>query len=61
MSRNFGTSEDIGNKIKRTNNLSSKEKFYEETIPEPANLAKVIAKFKEKGVVIWKLIKDWFP
>jgi len=61
MSRNFGADEDIGNKIKRINNLGSKEKFYEETIPKPVNFAKVIAKVKGKGLAIWRLIKDRFP
>ncbi|MBC8430291.1 MAG: hypothetical protein H8D96_00055 [Desulfobacterales bacterium] len=60
MSRNFGAGEDIGNKIKRINNLGGKEKFCEETIPEPVNLSKVISKFTEKGVVIWGLLKGRF-
>ena len=61
MSRDFGADEDFGNKTKRINNWGSKEKFYEETIPKPVNLAKVIAKVKGKGLAIWRLIKDWFP
>ncbi|MFC1812398.1 hypothetical protein ACFL03_06865 [Thermodesulfobacteriota bacterium] len=75
-SRNFGADEDFrneappsklkgipakANKIKRINNSDSKEKFCEETIPKPVNLAKVIAKVKGKGGAIWRRIKDRFP
>lgn len=65
MSRNFGAGEDLRSKTKTKNNFSNKEKFYEETfyeetITKPINLTAVIAKFKEKGVVIWRLIKDRF-
>jgi len=61
MSRNFGTDEDFGNKAKKKNSFGSKEKFCGEIIPKSISLTKVIANFKEKGVAIWKLLKDWFP
>jgi len=59
--RNFGPDEDLVNKTKKKNSFGSKEKFCGEIIPKSVNLTKVIAKFKEKGVAIWKLLKDWFP
>jgi hypothetical protein len=60
MSRNFGAGENLGNKTKTKNNFGNKKKFYEETITKPVDLTTVIAKFKEKGVVIWRLLKDRF-
>ena len=60
ISRNFGTGEDLRNKTKTKNNFDNKKKFYEETITKPINITTVIAKFKEKGVVIWRLLKGRF-
>ena len=61
MSRNFGADDDLGNKTKTKKKFSSKEKFYEETITKSIYLTKGIVKFKEKGVAIWRLLKDRFP
>ena len=61
ISRNFGPDEDLVNKTKRKNSCGSKEKYCGEIIPKSINLTKGIAKFKDKGVAIWKLLKDWFP
>jgi hypothetical protein len=60
MSRNFGAGEDLRSKTKTKNNFGNKEKIYKKTITKPINLTTVIAKFKEKGVVIWRLLKDRF-
>jgi len=60
MSRNFGAGEDIENKTKRGNCFGIKEKFYEVPTPKPLNFKKSIAKFKEKGIAIWRLLKDRF-
>ncbi|MBW1745364.1 MAG: hypothetical protein JRJ25_03195 [Deltaproteobacteria bacterium] len=60
MSRNFGAGEDLVSKTKTKNNFGNKENFYEESTAKPTNLTKGIFKFKEKGVAIWKLIKDRF-
>ena len=60
MSRNFGAGEDLGSKTKTKNNFGNKEKFYEKTITKPINLTTVITKFKKKGAVIWRLLKDRF-
>ena len=60
MSRNFGEGEDLEQKTKTKNNFGNKRKIYEETITKPIILTTVIAKFKEKGVVIWRLLKDRF-
>jgi hypothetical protein len=60
MSRNFGEGEDLEKKTKTKNNFGNKIKIYEETITKPIILTTVIEKFKEKGVVIWRLLKDRF-
>jgi len=60
MSRNFGEGEDLEKKTKTKNNFGNKRKIYEETITKPIILTTVIAKFKEKGVVIWRLLKNRF-
>jgi hypothetical protein len=60
ISRNFGAGEDFRSKTKTKNNFINKENFYEKTITKPTNLTTVIAKVKEKGVVIWRLLKDRF-
>ena len=60
MSRNFGVDKDLECKTKTKNDFGNKEKFYEEPTSKPINLTEGIVKFKEKGVVMWGLLKDRF-
>ncbi len=60
MSRNFGAGEGLASKTKTKNNFGNKENFYEETITKPINLTKGLGKFKDKGLVVWGLLKDRF-